>query len=348
MPDFRKGVAAIQEVKESTKGGNFTQFAPSIRWSDDKEERYVLFLTPIEEIPLVDLHEYVPLGEGKKANGDTYSKYGFYISRKDQAIGEDFDLLEDKHDLKPKSRNVAVAVELEPVMETVRGRPKPKGFEIKTREYERRIDPDDEDSEKETVTAPEIGIVIQSPHNFFGWLGSYNESEGPHEETPLKVKRRGKDKNTEYDFVPYEGQDVDLSGLIEYIDGINYLDDVIDDLHEAIDDLDDFEAAQVVASYLLDLRLDELADAERYEEEVGPLEEIKTRWNKSSKKETKETKKRPQRRSQRVKKSSAKEEPEETSDESDEPEEPKKGSRQTKKARFDDMRKKAAKTKEKK
>lgn len=299
MPDFRRGTAAIQAANESS--GGFQPFAPSIRWTEDKEEKYVLFLTPIEEVPLVELHEFIPIGEGEKGDGTSFQKYGFYISRKDQAIGEDYDLLEDRNGFKPKQRNLAVAVELEPVMKTVSGRQRPKGFEVKTREFDRRIDPEDENSDKETVLAPVVGVTIQSPFNFFGYLASFHEGTAPVEETPFKVQRRGKTKDTTYDFVHYLDQAVDLSALIENVDGISYLNEQMDEIIEKIDNLDDAEAGRVIADYLLDARLEELADGERYEEEILPLEDLKPKYGNKDKygNESKKRPSRPSRRSQR-------------------------------------------------
>ena len=132
--------------------------------------------------------------------------------------------------------------------------------------------------------------------------------------------------------------------MVETVDGVSYLDDVIDELRETIDGLDDEEAATIIAAYLLDLRLEELADSERYEEEVGPLDEINTRWNKGSKKKESSKSSRPARRSQRTRKSES-EEPEDT-DETEADEKPKPARGGDKKAKFDDMRKRAAKKRE--
>jgi hypothetical protein len=333
MPDWRRGVAAVKEASDNKGTGQFKPYVPIIAWSDDKEEKYVLLISDLEEITTVKLHRFVELGESERNDGSKYKKFGFYISRKDPAIGEDYDLLEDRNGFTPQEHTMGVAVELEPVMKEVGGRQKPKGFKVLTQEYERRIDPNDEESAKETVTSPVVGVVSQSPNNFFGYLVSYNEDEGPVNETPFKIKRRGKDKNTEYDFVPYDEIEVDLSDLVQNIDGISYLNDVMDELVEHLADADDQESAQIIAHFLLTQRLDELADKERYEEEVGPLEDLKPRYPKGDKKKGG---KRPERKSQRSSSngSSKKSEPEvdEGRSETD-----------AKRARFEEIREKAQK-----
>lgn len=343
MPDFRRGVDAIKAAAESSKG-NFSPFTPTITWGEDKEEKYVLFLTPVDEAPVVLLHRFVEIGEGKRSDDSTYTKYGFYISRKDPGIGEDYDLLEDRNGFTPSERCLGVAVELEPVMKTVSGRQKPKSFKVLTTEYERRIDPDDEESEKETVTAPVVGIVDQASGNFFGYLVSYNEDEGPVIETPFKVKRRGKDTKTEYDFLPYDEIEVDLSDLVQNVEGISYLSEASEELVEALDGAaDDAECGAIIADFILSLRLDELSDKEKYDEEVTPLEDLEPKYG--GKKDKKKNK-RPERKSQRPSRRAKKEEPEEAGD--DDADDGSAGDdAKVKQERFQEMRKKAAERRKK-
>lgn len=342
MPDFRRGIEAIKEAQESSKGGDFQPWVPQIKW-DDKDERYVLFLTSIEETPLVSIHEWIEVGEGEKGDGSKFKKFEWFISRTDPAIGEDEDPLTEKGS-DPKDRNIGVAVELEPIMTTVKGRPRPKGFEVKTHEFERSVRDDDGNAtdEKETVTAPVIGIVMQSPHNFFGYLGSFNETDAPVEETPFKVLRRGAKTDTAYDFTPYMDQEVDLTNLVEFVDGISYLNDEMDELVEAIEDLDPDEAAHLIGEVLLNARLEELADRERYDNLTGDIEKIESKYGKKKKdKETKAATSKPKRTTQKSRarsKNGASAEVEET--EADETqEEP----QDEQKKKFNELRAKAAK-----
>lgn len=308
--NFERGITALKS--SGGEGGNFTPFVPRISW-DDGEEKYVAILNPVDEIPKIHLHEFIPVGEGKRADGTTYTKYEDFLARTTPAIGEDDDPLTDKGS-DARERNIAVAVELEPIMGTGKGgRARPKGFEVKTLEFTRRIFDDDGDDtgEKEEVTAPVIGFVVQSPFNFFGYLASHNETEGPHEDTAFRIKRRGAKTNTAYDWTPYLDQPVDFSAIVEFLDGISYLSrEDRSELEGKLGDLDGIdEAAQLVASTLLEKRLEELADRERYDELTSDIEEIKTPWGN---KKDKDDKKRSSRKTQSARK--VKDEPEEPAD----------------------------------
>jgi hypothetical protein len=258
---------ALQEPNKGKGGKKFTPFTPKIRWSDDGEIKFILILNPVEDIPTLQMHEWVKVG----MNQNGKARYEDFIYRKDPAIGEDYDDLEDRLDLLPRERTLAVAVELEPTYTEVKGRKRPTGFEVKTESFERRTEED-----VEIVTAPIIGIVSQSRFNFFGWVGSFNDSTAPIEETPLQVLRRGKDASTDYDFTPFIDQPVDFSNLIDGIGNVNYLRDV----DMGIDGLDEDAAALKVGSALLEKYLNELADADRYKDIVGPLDFIESAYQK--------------------------------------------------------------------
>lgn len=267
MPNFRRGVAAMNAASESSGNGSLP-FVPNIGWREDREEKYILFLNPAEEIPTLDLHEWIEVG--RRENGKPI--YEWFISRKDAAIGESYDDIEDRLERKARIRSVAVAVELEPTLTMVNGRKRPTGFEVKTTSFERKTDGGTEEAH-----APVIGFVIQSPLNFYGWVGTFSESEAPIEETPIKVVRRGKDQNTAYDFTPYIDQQVDFTNLIQYLDGVSYLADVIDQVNV---DGDPKDAAAQIGQLMLDKRLDELADGERYQELVAPIQELDSKFGK--------------------------------------------------------------------
>ena len=277
MPKFapRTGLAAIEEAATAKSGGKqFQPFVPELRLREDGEQKYILVLTPINEVATLDLHEWVPVGKGERANCETYTRYETFLSRKDPLIGEDYDDISDRLERPSKTRCYGVAVELEPVMETVRGRNRPKSFIVKTETFTRKT----EDGEQE-VTAPVIGLIVQSAALVWSPLGSLDEAQGPLSELPLQMTRRGKDQNTRYDFVPYMDIAVDLSPVISHLDGISYLGEVIDDVVAAIDATEDeLGAAQAVASFLYDRRLEELADKDRYDELVSPIEELEDRF----------------------------------------------------------------------
>jgi hypothetical protein len=273
--EMRKGAAAIAEAAERGGGGDFRPFVPQIFWKDDGEEKFLRFLTPLDEVPLFEYHDWIPVGKGEKADGSTYTKFEQFISRKDPYIGEEYDDLQDRLDVDPKPRLFGIAVELEPVIETVKGRPRPVGFEVKTRTFKRK---DDEGNEEE-VTAPEIGIVVQASSNFWGYLSSYDAGTGPIEDIAFQIKRRGKKTETAYDFIPLEGRPIDMSGLLENVDGLSYLDKVMEELLpelEAAEDED--QASLLIAEAIFTRRVEELSDPERYEELVGPIEHIEQRF----------------------------------------------------------------------
>lgn len=281
MPKFqpRRGLAAIEKAAAPKGGGGSRSFVPEIKLRADGETKYLLVLTPIDEVATLLYHEWIPVGKGEKANGETYNRYEAFLSRKDPMLGEDYDEIEDRLDTRPKERCYGVVVELEPVLETVRGRQRPKGFTVKTEDYTRR----GEDGEK-TVTQPVMGLMIQSAALVWSPLGSLDESQGPLEVLPLQMTRRGTDRNTRYDFVPFVDIPVDLSPIIEHFDGLSFLSDVKDDVEAAIAAADDeIKAAQAVASFLYDKRLEELADKDRYDELVGPITEIPKKFGSDKK-----------------------------------------------------------------
>jgi hypothetical protein len=281
MPNFKKGTAALQEHQEKAAArgeGNFRQFAPFMSWNDDGDEKHLLFLNRWEDMPQVDYIGFIPM-KGTKGNGDTFTYYEAVIARTDPAIveetGETVDPLTRDLDAKPKRSHIAVAVELEPEFEEVeirgRMRKRPSGFSVKTESFNRRVrnDKGDLTEETEEVTQPVIGFVVQSPANFFNMVASFDSSDGPIHEVPVTVTRvGGKGSNsTTYRVDGHDEAELDLSGLLDYLDGISYLGDDVGDLEAAIEDAeDDLAAANIVGDWLLDKRIEELCDKERYEE----------------------------------------------------------------------------------
>ncbi len=292
--DFKRGIAAIEEAAKNT-GKKFSPFAPQIQWKDG-DEKYILFLTDIEDAATVLLHEWVNCGEkvfneGTK-NEKRYPDWGFFISRKDPAIGEDSDPLTEKGS-NPKKRILAAAVELEPIMPEGGGRARPTGFRIKTEEYTRKTDDGDE-----TVVAPVIGVITQASKNFFKLLVSHTETEGPIQDNAFKVRRIGGDSETAYAFTPYFDQPIDLTDLMANIDGVSYLEndeDVWAEVEAALEAEDEKDQALGIGAVLLNARLNELADGDLYHEKTDHIGEIENKYEKGDKKKQD----RPARRSQR-------------------------------------------------
>jgi hypothetical protein len=285
MPQFRRGSAEIEKSTQRSKGGSFGKFAPSIYWTKDKEAKYLWFLNDIESIPRLDMINFIPV---KNDKGE-HMYYASTIARSDACFGDEAvnpDPLVEKWDAPLKDSNLFVAVELEPVMEEKRGRQKPVGFKIKLTEFERRIRDDKGEltDDTETVVSPAYGFIQESASNFGAVLGSHDATEFPIERGPVKVMRIGTDQNTKYTVTGYDDMDVDFSEFVENLDGISYLSDQLDDLKEAIEGLDPQEAALAVGSVLLEARLNELADPERYERLADGVTETLDRFGSKKKK----------------------------------------------------------------
>jgi hypothetical protein len=281
MPNYqpRRGLGAVEQAASRKGGSKVRGFAPEIRWRDDGEKKYILVLSNFEDddpnaVVVADLHEFIPVGTGEKANGETYTRYESFVSRKDPLAGsENYDDLEDRLGNKPRTRCIGVALELEPEFEVVKGRKRPVGFTVKTDTFTRKTETGTED-----VDQPAIGLIIQSAFLVWSPLGSLDESQGPLSELPVEVTRRGKDVNSRYDFVPFMDMSVDLSGLFNNLDGITYIGDELSEVKDDLIAKGDIEAAQMVGQILIDKRLHELSDKDRYDELVGPIDHIEQRF----------------------------------------------------------------------
>lgn len=264
MPDFRRGAAAIEAAQQKSQGGakTFRPFAAQHFWKSNNEEKYLLFLNRVEDIPTIDLINFIPVPKQKY--------FEQVIARTDPAIGESSDAMVEDWDGQPKEQNIAVAVELEVDFEEKNGRKKPVGFSVKMNEFDRRVRDEDGEltDEYETVASPAIGFITQSPNNFFNAVTAYDQNDAPIEETPLKITRLGTDTSTTYGVAGYDGQEVDLTDLLENIEFYSYVDkDDIDGLYEDIDNAEtDRDAGLLIGAYLLGKRLEELSDKERYDE----------------------------------------------------------------------------------
>lgn len=271
MAEFRRGAAAIAAAS-SNSGGNFAPFVPEVFWKEADEKKFILVLTPIDEVGAFDLHDFIPI-RGEKANGEEYTRYESFLSRKDPYIDEKYDKIEDDLDRKSKVRCIGVAVELEPVMKDVKGRKRPVEFAVKTATFNRKTD----DGEEE-VTYPLIGLISQSSKLMWSPLFGLDESQGPLSELPLEVTRRipgGKKSETSYEFAPFLDIPVDLSAVVEYVDGLSYISEELGDLLPSLEAAEnDLDASQVIAKALFDKRVEELADADRYEELLGDITEL--------------------------------------------------------------------------
>lgn len=318
MPDFRRGAQAIADAQAKAKSsGSFQPFAPQIFWTDpakneEDSKKYVLFLNPMLDIPTVEYIGYIPQ-QRKKGNGEKFTSYESVIARTDPAIGESSDPMVDEWDAQPRDTSLAVAVLLEPVLEERNGRKRAVGFEVATTSFERRVRDDEGELTEETeeVEAPVIGFVAQSPHNFFNLITSFDADTAPIESCPLLIKRLDT-KTYAVEGEAFIDMDVDLEGLVACIDNLSYLGDDVDDLLDAIDGQDDKDAALTIGAFLLDKRLEELCDEERYNKLLDGITETLNKFGSKGgggKSKGSSRKERPQRRSSRRSRNT---EPEET------------------------------------
>ena len=222
MPNFRKGAQVIAQSGQtnSDSGPKRPNF---INWESD-EKKYIQFITPLEEIPTVLMHQFIITGE--RDNGSYI--YNDFVSRKDPAFdGEDgYDPIWDRFEVQPRLKSVALAAVLQPV----RKNGKISGWEVAGKQ--RR---DDE--------IPDIGLIVQTPSNFFRWLTTFADDTGNAiEDCVFSVTRRGEKIATRYDFIKTEHPAIDLSEYSEYfIDVEEYLSGLGDEdrLRSLIDPLPD-------------------------------------------------------------------------------------------------------------
>jgi hypothetical protein len=320
---FRRGAEHIAKAQESSGGGNFTPFLPKIYWKNDQDEKYVLILNAIDEIPMVKVQN-VWTKEGRSE---------LVVARTDEAIGHSKDPMEEVWGYQATDNNICIAVELDVEFKVVKERKRPAGFTVKTREFKRSPRGEDgkviEGAEKEEVTAPMIGFIAQSPANFFNHVASQDANKAPIHETAAQIRRIGEGTDTDYEVELLDDLELDLTNLVEYFENISYLDD--EDYEEIINlasDIDDegfegdLELAGIIGGVLLDKLLNEKADQEHYDEVFAQIDSVarypKKGWKKG---ETEEEKpKRTARTSQRRK---PKEEPvaDEPPEAAEEPEE---------------------------
>lgn len=243
--EFRRGAEAISAAAER-KGGSFRPFVPSIYWKDgadkdgnDLRSRYLLILNSVDQIPSVNTIGFI--SQPDSAVGE------MVIARTDPAIGERVDPLERDWNYAVQESNIMVAVELEPLIENVNGRDRPRGFEVKTKDFVRRVRDDKGELTEETeeVVAPAVGVIVQRPTNFGNIIVSFNEQENDIERTPVKITRQPTSPLT-FQIQGYPDMNIDLTNLVEYVDGITYLNDEMDELVETISDMDPYDAANVI------------------------------------------------------------------------------------------------------
>jgi hypothetical protein len=236
MARFKLSSVADVKVPSRSGGGAFT---PTHKF-EANETKYLQFL-PLpgeDEVQVAEvlMHRFVIIGERE----DGSDKYADFIVGKDDETDEySYDPLKDRFGLKPVVRNIAVAVELEPVYTKEGSKRVLDGWNVVTRQYEK---------DDETIEVPNVALVNESPYTFYSHLIAYADLE-PIGDVVFAVKRTGKSTDTSYTLmkagpaVPNLSEEDDIAEFFEAFDFVEYLENLADEdrMHDLIDDLpDDF------------------------------------------------------------------------------------------------------------
>jgi len=180
MPNFRKGGTAILETT-TTFDSSRPQF---IQWGQE-EKKFIQFITPLEEIPRVKMHQFIITG----TRDDGSKIYNDFVSRRDAGLdgADGYDPIWTRFDMPPKDRCVAAAVCLNPLRNSDN---KISGWEVATK------------TNKRGESSPEVGIIVQHSGNFFSWLATFESDTGTAiQDCVFSVTRRGEKISTRYDFI---------------------------------------------------------------------------------------------------------------------------------------------------
>ncbi len=193
--NLRKGTEEIK--KAATRSGGGGGFIPELRWKDDGEVHYVLFLQSADEIPTVLYHKMMDCG-----TKDDKTMWRSFISRRDPNIDgpSGYDPLDDRG-YKPTNRSIGLVVEME--------RTKKNGkdhFVPMERTFTRK----DDDGNEEEVTEPAVYLVIEAPSTFYSPITSFADEVGPIEDQVFLIKRVGKSTDTSYNPIAMQGKTFDV------------------------------------------------------------------------------------------------------------------------------------------
>lgn len=225
MPNFRKGGAAILHTPTTESNANSGPRPQFVQWAQE-EKKFIQFVTPLEEIPRVKMHQFIITGN----RDDGSPIYNDFVSRRDAGIdGENgYDPIWTRFDLVPKDRCVAVAAALSPQRDSSG---KIAGWDIATK------------TTRKGDVVPEIGLIIQHPANFFSWLATFESDTGSAiQDCIFSVTRRGEKISTRYEFIKTDFSPVDLSEYSETMPNIDeYLNHLADEnrVRSLIDPLPD-------------------------------------------------------------------------------------------------------------
>ena len=182
--------------------GSGRRFTPTIYWKANGEAKYIAFMMPAEQMPLVLLHTFVDTPNGLRTF--VCRKYPPFV---EESGGEC--LLCDHLNHKPTWRRMAVAFELDPQEEVKAGRKKLTGLSVQLNEVEQ------EDGTSKFY--PRVGIILQADKNFFRQLFDYDTDVRPLDEVAFKIIKNGERQNVSFSSIPLDIERPDVSEYEEFI-----------------------------------------------------------------------------------------------------------------------------------
>lgn len=184
---LRKGAAELEKSVERSKsrGSGDSNRAPLnfFKW-EDKETKFIRFLTDSEDIFLLWTHEYVACHD---------NRHRTFICRKE----EDASCELCDNDVKRRELGYGVAVLREPVQEDG----KVVGYQDYIEEYE--------DEDGDAGVRPYVGIVRQAPGNFWTYITGIHERKGSLRDYDIEITRKGAQMDTIYMAFPCDPVEIE-------------------------------------------------------------------------------------------------------------------------------------------
>jgi len=208
-------MAAVMAAAEKSK---FSSGSINFLYWESGESKTVRFLSEAEEIFVVKVHERVLDKLGKKKT---------FICRKEF----DAECVLCKAEFRARDIGWGLAVLRQEVIEEDEktGKKVVTGYKDFTHEVEI-----EEDGKKSKKTRPFIGIVNQSPNNFWTYVNAVEQKYGSLKSFDTEVKRVGADRKTQYIFFPSPAVEIpdmdkrytkfapDLGGYLERLGSAEY------------------------------------------------------------------------------------------------------------------------------
>jgi hypothetical protein len=208
MGELRAGKDLIKKSAEpGSRKGNNGGYTPFIGWKPD-EVKSLFFITPIDEVPKVLMHEFVRKTV-VDSNGVRKERWLTFMCRKDPAWRTESNnscSLCDDIGHKATEKFVALAAEVDSTYDGKRL----QGVKIK---FNPGVDKDGNE-----VDYPAFGLVVKGP-KFFGTLVAHDAKRDV-SELCWEITREGADLKTQYIFYPLD-EKPDLSEVEEAIPNLN-------------------------------------------------------------------------------------------------------------------------------